>query len=194
MNAQIEWLKNDLASVNRTETPWVVVLGHRPFYVSTSGVCANCTTAFEPLFYEYGVDLYFCGHSHIYERNAPVYKNVTDPAELNNPRATWYIVNGAAGHYDGLDTLNDPLRPYSRFAEDTTYSWSKLIFHNCTHMTQQAMASKNGTVFDEATLFKNRTCSPVEAASYPNTQYGFPGGRPYGPPFAGHASTAKPTW
>lgn len=164
MNQQITWLQNDLASVDRTKTPWIIVLGHRPFYSSTSGVCANCSNAFESTFHQYGVDLYYCGHSHVYERIAPIYQNVTDPNELDNPRDTWYIVNGAAGHYDGLDTLDDPLQAYSRYAQDTTYSWSKFIFHNCTHMTQQAIASANGSVYDEATLYKNRTCASTGPA------------------------------
>ncbi|CAK3967898.1 Metallo-dependent phosphatase [Lecanosticta acicola] len=167
MNQQINWLTNDLASVDRTKTPWVVVLGHRPFYNSAGGICANCITAFEDIFHQYGVDLYFCGHSHVYNRNAPIYKNITDPNELNNPNATWYIVNGAAGHYDGLDTLNYPLMPYTRYAQDTAYSWSKLIFHNCTHLTQQAIDSGNGTVYDQATLFKNRTCE--DSSQFPFT-------------------------
>lgn len=157
-NQQIDWLVNDLKKVNRKKTPWVIVIGHRPFYASTSGVCANCVTAFEDIFHQYGVDLYFSGHSHVYERSAPTYKGVADPKELQNPSSTWYILNGAAGHYDGLDTLNDPLTPYSRFAEDTLYAWSKLIVHNCTHLTQQGISSKTGKVFDQATLVKHRKC------------------------------------
>ena len=30
--AQYLWLQNDLAQVNRTETPWIIVLSHRPMY------------------------------------------------------------------------------------------------------------------------------------------------------------------
>ncbi|KAK4508745.1 hypothetical protein PRZ48_002484 [Zasmidium cellare] len=159
MNQQLDWLEKDLASVDRRKTPWVVVLGHRPFYNSAGGICTNCSANFEPLFHRYGVDLYFCGHSHVYNRNAPIYNNVTDPRELNNPNSTWYIVNGAAGHYDGLDTLNYPLMPYTRYAQDQDYSFSKLIFHNCSHLTQQAVWSSNGSVYDEATLFKDRDCA-----------------------------------
>lgn len=44
-----------------------------------------------------------------------------------------WIVNGAAGHYDGLDPLVYPLPSYTRFANDTLYSYSKLTFHNSTH-------------------------------------------------------------
>jgi acid phosphatase type 7 len=61
------------------------------------------------------------GHFHVYERNAPVGLNgTTDPAELNNPRAPWYITNGAAGHYDGLDSFTLPLEPYQRFGLSTS--------------------------------------------------------------------------
>jgi 3',5'-cyclic AMP phosphodiesterase CpdA len=121
MNAQTDWLSQDLASVNRTKTPWVVVSGHRPWYISnkntSSSVCLNCQIVFEPLFYQYNVDLVLSGHVHAYERNAPVYRYNVDPAGLVNPRASWYITNGAAGHYDGLDTLLPP-QPYSRFQNE----------------------------------------------------------------------------
>ena len=110
---------------------------------------------------------------------APLYKNKTDPAGLNNPEDTWYveklrsatvqlqkssairarpskrridshryILNGAAGHYDGLDTFDDTMMKYSRFGEDTKYSWSELTFHSCSHMTQQAIDSATGGMFE----------------------------------------------
>lgn len=51
----------------------------------------------------------------------------------NSPTAPWYILNGAAGHYDGLDPLVLPLANYSRYTNDKTYGWSRLTFHNATH-------------------------------------------------------------
>lgn len=61
------------------------------------------------------------GHFHVYERNAPVTLNGTaDPAELNNPRSPWYITNGAAGHYDGLDSFTLPLEQYQRYGLSTS--------------------------------------------------------------------------
>jgi len=126
--------------------------------MSSNGVCANCRLAFEPLFHQYGVDIYLSGHSHAYERVAPIFNGTVDAAGLNNPNGTMYVVNGAAGHYDGLDTLTRPLQSYSRYAQDNAYSWSTLEFHNCTHLTVRGIASANGTVYDEATLFKNRVC------------------------------------
>ena len=70
---------------------------------------------------DHKVDLYFAGHFHLYERMAPVLPGgVIDPNELNNPSAPWYIVDGAAGHYDGLDSFTTPLMPYHRFGLSTS--------------------------------------------------------------------------
>ncbi|RDW56545.1 purple acid phosphatase-1 [Coleophoma cylindrospora] len=159
-NEQYNWLENDLKSVDRSVTPWLVVFGHRPWYTS-GALCLECQEAFEPLFDQYNVDLYMSGHNHYYERIAPIANNVTDPNELNNPSAPWHIINGAAGHWGGLDSFDTTMQNYSRFGLDSTegiYGWSKLTFHNCTHMTHEYVASVNGTVLDTATLYKQRTC------------------------------------
>jgi hypothetical protein len=56
-NAQIDFIVNDLASVDRKKTPWVVALGHRPWYSATAP--ANLFTpgisVFEPVFTKYNV-------------------------------------------------------------------------------------------------------------------------------------------
>ncbi|OQO11458.1 hypothetical protein B0A48_03185 [Cryoendolithus antarcticus] len=153
---QTKWLAADLASVDRAKTPWVIVAGHRPWYISTgsSDQCLDCQDVFEPILLRYGVDLVLSGHVHAYQRNAPIYNGTVDPNELNNPTYPWYITNGAAGHYDGLDTLDRPFAYYSRYAQDEAYGWSRLTFHNATHLTQDFVASKNGSVLDSATLYK----------------------------------------
>lgn len=165
-DAQSKWLEEDLKNVDRTKTPWVIVSGHRPFYLSkkreAGTFCLGCIDVFEPLFIKYGVDLYLSGHAHVYERMAPIAQGKIDAAELNNPKAPWYITNGAAGHYNGLDDLLPKREAYSRFALDiynATYGWSKLTFHNCTHLTHEYVASNNNSVLDTATLFKDRKCS-----------------------------------
>lgn len=130
---------------------------HRGWYVDYPGGCTTCQNAFEPLFNKYNVDLVLTGHNHFYQRNSPTANGVPDPNELNNPTAPWYIVNGIAGHYAGKAGYTlDP--PYSRFVQNTYYGWSRLSFHNCTHLTHEFVISGNGSVLDTATLFKNRTC------------------------------------
>ncbi|EED21939.1 conserved hypothetical protein [Talaromyces stipitatus ATCC 10500] len=163
-NEQLDWLKNDLESVDRSKTPWVIAAVHRPWYVSaknTSGsICTICKDVFEPLLVEYGVDLVMQAHTHYYERNQPLNNYVIDPAGLNNPQSPWYITSAAPGHYDGLDSLVRPLKPYVVYAQDTAYGWSKITFHNCSHMTHEFVASRNNTILDTATLFKDRKCEP----------------------------------
>lgn len=166
MDAQTNWLSEDLAAVDRTITPWVIVAGHRPWYLSNQNesgtICWTCKDVFEPLFIKHKVDLVLSGHSHVYERQAPLAEGNIDPNGLNNPTWPWYITNGAAGHYDGLDSLQSPRQKYSRFGLDTdngVYGWSRLTFHNCTHMTHDFVASNNNSVLDSATLYKARTCA-----------------------------------
>jgi acid phosphatase type 7 len=141
----------------------IITAGHHPWYVSAQNVsgtiCENCRKVFEPLFLQYGVDLVLSGHVHVYERNTPIRYTDADPNGLNNPSAPWYITNGAAGHYDGLDTLVLPPQNYSPYAQDTAYGWSRLTFHNCSHLTHEFVASANGTVLDTATLFKKSQVS-----------------------------------
>ena len=167
-------MKKDLASVDRKKTPWIIVAGHRPWYVDETK-CDSCQAAFEPLLIEYGVDIALFGHKHFYERLTPIANGVLDPNGLDNPSAPWYLVNGAAGHYEGLSSLETPLENYTVEAIDTVYGWSRFTVHNCTHITQDfigefsqrslsiidvanvgfSKASANGTVLDTATLYKD---------------------------------------
>ncbi|GAA5873826.1 hypothetical protein JCM1840_002083 [Sporobolomyces johnsonii] len=157
-NQQIEFLVNDLRRVDRKKTPWVVVFLHRPWYTSTSPpIWPAWQQAFEKIFYDYGVDIYLTGHVHNYERFTPMFNGTIDPNGLNNPRAPWPILNGAAGHYDGLDLFDaGPRANGSVFSTDQTYGWGRLNFIDAEHLTYEFVASRNSTVIDSATLYKKR--------------------------------------
>ena len=59
---QWQWLKADLAAVNRTKTPWVFVYAHRPMYsTEVSSYQANMRNAWEKMFLDYKVDAYLSG-------------------------------------------------------------------------------------------------------------------------------------
>jgi hypothetical protein len=59
---QYQWMKKDLASVDRTKTPWVFAMSHRPMYSSeVSRYMTHMRNAWEDLFLEYKVDAYLAG-------------------------------------------------------------------------------------------------------------------------------------
>ncbi|KAG5367942.1 Acid phosphatase [Yarrowia sp. C11] len=156
---QLQWLKNDLKKVDRSKTPWVIAMGHRPWYVAAAkkNRCLECQAAFEKTFNDYGVDLVLFGHRHLYNRIHPIDdKGNIDPNGLNNPSAPWYIVNGAAGHYDGLDTAKKTDEPWLAYWQDTMYGWSKFTVHNATHLTHSFVISSNNSLLDTQTLYKSR--------------------------------------
>ena len=108
---QLTWLEADLAAASVDPSiDWIIVGGHRPLYSSHSGLSSNgipiadsyrAQQAFESLFHQYGVDVYFDGHVHGYERTYPVYQSEVfgenTQNEYYNPPATVYVVNGIAG-------------------------------------------------------------------------------------------------
>lgn len=69
---QYQWLEDELPKVNRSETPWLIVLMHSPWYNSYNYHYMEGETMrvmFEPWFVKYKVDLVFAGHVHAYERS-----------------------------------------------------------------------------------------------------------------------------
>lgn len=155
---QIKWLEADLASVDRSKTPWVIVAGHRPWY-SAEDNCDSCKNAFEDILYKYNVDLAWFGHIHYYERDTPVYQGNPDPNGLNNPRAPWNIISGAAGNFEGFSSPKSSRPSYTEVVIDNEYGWSKMIFHNSTHLEQQYISSSTGEVLDSAILYKDHGLS-----------------------------------
>ncbi|KAJ7571287.1 hypothetical protein O6H91_01G157900 [Diphasiastrum complanatum] len=96
---QYKWIVNDLVSVDRTKTPWLIFTGHRPQYSSGSStlgflrhpVDTEFVSAIEPLLLQYQVnnplsrisiitarlvDLALWGHVHNYERTCAVFQGV----------------------------------------------------------------------------------------------------------------------
>lgn len=94
MQAEIErqrpWLLNDLQENNNA---WTIAMGHHPMY---SGVVHKPEYQFLrdswlDGFEEHGVDLYFAGHNHCYERTWPI-----RGGQIDNDGII-HIVHGPAG-------------------------------------------------------------------------------------------------
>jgi hypothetical protein len=101
---QHRWLDADLAAVDRSATPFVVLSTHRPFYCSGNGwltqpysvgYMAAQRAAIEPLLAKYRVDLAIVGHVHKYERTCPMASN--GRCASASEHGTVHLVMGAAG-------------------------------------------------------------------------------------------------
>src|SRR5690606_37957010 len=111
-NPCYDWLEQDLiyanSPQNRTQRPWIIAMGHRPLYCSsTKGKdCTSHAETFrrelEPLLNKYQVDLVLAGHVHDYERTLPVFEEKPTSESYVNPTSPTYIVNGAGGCIEGL--------------------------------------------------------------------------------------------
>ncbi|CAI0435957.1 unnamed protein product, partial [Linum tenue] len=138
---QYKWLENEFTKVNRTETPWLVVVMHVTFYTGYDVHFMEGETmrvVYEKWFVENKVDVVFAGHVHAYERSERVsnikYKvtnGICNP--IKDESAPVYITIGDGGNLEGLATgIIDPLPEYSAFIEP---SFGHAIFDvkNRTH-------------------------------------------------------------
>ena len=113
-SAQWAFLRDAIGGVNRSLTPWVVLLTHRPFYgdiVNASGPAASVRVAallrehVEPLFFDAAgallVDFVAGGHFHEYQRSCASARGAcvqrSDGGVYRAPRAPVHVLVGAAG-------------------------------------------------------------------------------------------------
>ncbi|XP_057849694.2 probable inactive purple acid phosphatase 27 [Cryptomeria japonica] len=143
---QYEWIRHDLASVDRKQTPWLIFTGHRPMYssiddglLSIPSVDDKFVSAIEPLLLKYQVDLVLWGHVHNYERTCAVFQNTCkslpekdvkgiDTYSAINYSAPIHVVIGMAGF--SLDKFRSNADSWSlvRFSE---FGYSRV--HATTH-------------------------------------------------------------
>jgi hypothetical protein len=129
-SAQYAWLQSDLAAIDRTQTPWVFVNTHAPWYNTNSahqGDGEAQRKALESLLYKAGVDAVFTGHVHAYERNHRAYNNKRDP---NGPV---YITIGDGGNREGLASKWLAQTPVSAYRM-ATYGHGEITLVNATHV------------------------------------------------------------
>lgn len=159
---QLDFLAADLASVDRTVTPWLIVAGHRPWYSTGYGnECSACQTAFEPLFYQYGVDLGVFGHVHNSQRFAPVYNNTVDPNGMDDPTAPVYIIAGGAGNIEGASSIGQNISS-NRFAYSDQFSYATLTFEDENNLRIDFINSASGAILDTSTLYKSHSVQFVD--------------------------------
>lgn len=149
---QYVWLKNDLSSVDRTKTPWIVASWHRPWYSSNSahqGEGEKMRKSFESLLYQYKVDFCMSGHVHAYERTKRVYN-----FQLDN-KAPYYFTIGDGGNREGLALpWEEPQPTWSAFRL-AAYGYSAFHVYNTTHIHWQMFRDSDFSVADQLWIIKN---------------------------------------
>jgi len=172
------WLIDDLekATKNRDNVPWIIVYAHRPMYCTDTDE-KDCTSearlikdgfdilgdyyfGIEDIFWQYGVDMFICGHEHNYERIWPVYKekvlNGSTSSPYTNPKAPVYIVTGAAGCSEDLEYIwLEPIPSYSAFRNGITYGYGRMTVYNETMLTFEQVLAKDGSILDSINLIKD---------------------------------------
>jgi len=147
---QYKWLKANLEAVDRTVTPWIISLWHRPWYCSNNahqGEGEQMRLSIEPVLNEYSVDIVFNGHVHAYER-------VTDMYDFKpTPGKTSYFVCGNGGTPEGLASKweTQPVWSLVRIAQ---WGYGALNVVNSTHAHFTMYADTNGAIMDQSWVVK----------------------------------------
>lgn len=138
---QYQWLTGFLPTVDRTVTPWLIVLLHSPWYNSNTYHYMegeSMRVILEPFIDAYSVDIVFAGHVHAYERTYPVsniHYNITNGlcTPQVNESAPTYVTIGDGGNIEGIaGTFTQPQPNYSAYRE-ASFGHAELEIKNRTH-------------------------------------------------------------
>ncbi|RQM17143.1 hypothetical protein DD237_001911 [Peronospora effusa] len=139
--AQAKWLEYDLSRVKRTETPYVVVCGHRPPFKTPKGLSETgnrFAKEIVPLMSKYQVDLYLAGHEHTYL--------MFEASTFNNYNIPPIIISGSPGN-------NEYIRKEATLAI-TGFKWKTLIpkyGYGYLTATEDALQWRWGSAASDAT-------------------------------------------
>ncbi|KAG8368198.1 hypothetical protein BUALT_Bualt15G0020300 [Buddleja alternifolia] len=168
---QYMWLEEELPKVNRSETPWLIVLTHSPWYNSYNYHFMEGETMrvmFEPWFVQYKVDVVFAGHVHAYERSERVSNiayNIVNGncSPVTDQSAPVYITIGDGGNVEGLaNNMTEPQPKYSAFRE-ASFGHATFDIKNRTHAYYGWHRNHDGNAVEADTMwFLNRYWHPVD--------------------------------
>jgi hypothetical protein len=174
---QYQWLLNDLESVDRSVTPWIIFGGHRPMYINSNyggsvtsdqTVMNNLIYSIEPLLWKYRVNLAFWGHNHVVQRHSAIYnrtvvqrsKQVYGPygsgvatAWHSDPQATVHMVIGTAG---AKFTVNY-VEPYPEWCEQVFYRFGYAVVEtvNASYLSWEWIGALDNIVYDRMVITQN---------------------------------------
>ncbi|KAJ0976023.1 hypothetical protein J5N97_017988 [Dioscorea zingiberensis] len=170
---QYKWLEEEFPKVNRSETPWLIVLMHSPWYNSYNYHYMegeSMRVMYEPWFVQNKVDVVFAGHVHAYERSHRI-SNIAyniingDCMPVEDPSAPVYITIGDGGNLEGLATnMTDPQPKYSAYRE-ASFGHAIFSIKNRTHAYYAWHRNQDGdAVVADSMWFYNRYWGSVDGS------------------------------
>jgi len=169
---QWKWLENDLKSVDRTVTPWIIFGGHRAMYLNSDyggsptadiDVMDALIENVEPLLFQYRVNIGFYGHNHVVQRHSAVYQKKVIQASsetvdedgnvvhlYSDPQATVHAVVGTGG----ASFTKNYVSPYPEWNELVFYEWgyTRVEAINSTHLNWEWVNSQTLEVRDRMVI------------------------------------------
>jgi len=142
---QLDWLTQQLKS---STDDWKIAYFHHPLYSSAGrhGSETDLRLVLEPLFVQYGVNVVFSGHDHVYERIKP-------------QKGIYYFVSGSAGQLRKGDLQRSALTDVG-FDQDQAFM---LVEIDKDTMSVQAI-SRLGRTGDTATIARQTKKAAQTAA------------------------------
>jgi hypothetical protein len=187
---QHAFIAADLAAVDRTVTPWIIVGQHRMMYCDSSDyrsnddsdqtVAAQIRYAFEDLFYQYNVTAVFYGHEHNYQRSCPTYKgacqattstvntgvlgqyNTNTTSTYVNPSAPLYYLEGNAGRAATATSFLEAVTEPIWQNINVKFGYVRMRA-NGTVLITDAIEPSSGIIFDTVTIIKQAATAPSTA-------------------------------
>lgn len=146
---QYRWIDKDLRSVNRSNTPWLIVGSHRHMYTSESESPVDLIKLMlrlylEPLFYQFHVDVNLYAHRHSYERSCPMFQSLCTPDGIVQ------MLIGMAGQ--DLDRGTYSGAEWSLF-HDQQFGYTT-IFANQTYLQMKYYRNHDDSLVDQFELKK----------------------------------------
>jgi hypothetical protein len=166
-SVQYDWLtQTALPSVDRTRTPWLMVVFHCPLYSTFLGHNHELNSqlmksSLQDILKEYKVNVVISGHDHAYLRTHPVHRDVVDPTG----RSPTYWTLGAGGNREGhaRGYVHDVPEPWVAVRNNDEFGFGHFFAPNATHARMQWIrddenddtASADGEVLRDSVWIEN---------------------------------------
>lgn len=184
-STQYLWLEQDLKSVDRTVTPWIIFGAHRAMYLNSNYggkdssdivVMDNMIEHLEPLLWKYRVNLGFYGHNHAVQRHSAVLNRTVVQASSSrvdssgntvhwhsDPQATVHMVIGTGG----ASFTKNFVTPYPDWNELVFYRWGYAVVQavDSSYLSWEWIDSSNDQVIDRMVITQSDPTKPWNLSS-----------------------------